>query len=191
MSDDTSKLPVLQKEHPNSRKAKRKAKEEQRDTKLKMERKLHRVLKQAPLVDMVKWFRDSIIALGINETNIRIVTQEELFVLSVNYCCRKDVECDDIDDKIKKMLHTTSSIQNKRDRILEEISNMRKALIGGVDIPDLLDLDNIKFILTVRDIYVTIKQSLKLRTVKYAMKDTLPLTTGVELAIKKFERKFD
>ncbi|GAB1227482.1 hypothetical protein ENUP19_0340G0068 [Entamoeba nuttalli] len=156
-----------------------------------MERKLHRVLKQAPLVDMVKWFRDSIIALGINETNIRIVTQEELFVLSVNYCCRKDVECDDIDDKIKKMLHTTSSIQNKRDRILEEISNMRKALIGGVDIPDLLDLDNIKFILTVRDIYVTIKQSLKLRTVKYAMKDTLPLTTGVELAIKKFERKFD
>ena len=188
--DEGKKLPVLQKEHPNSRKTKRKVKEDNRDAKIRMGKKMHKQTKEQPLVDMVKWFREQLIAYGITIANPRICTPDEYFCICCDWACRKDAELDEINEKLKVMLHATSSVKNKRDRIDEEIKAIKSEFVGGMNVPDLLDLENIKFILTVKDIYITIRQFLKMRSVKYAEKDVVPQTDAVKLAIIRFERKY-
>ena len=187
--DDGKKLPVLQKEHPNSRKTKRKMKEESRDAKLRMGKKMHKQTKEQPMIDMVKFFREELVKVGITIENPRICTPEEFFMICVEWSCRKDAELKEINEKLSQMLHPTSSVKNKRDRLVDEIKMMKNEFVGGMNVPDLTDLENIKFILTVKDIYITIKQLLKLKTVKYANKDSLPQSDLVQCAIIKFEEK--
>ena len=187
--EDSKKLPILQKEHPNSRKTKRKYKEESRDAKLRMGKKMHKQTKEQPLIDMVKFFREQLIANGITASAPRICTPEEFFIICVEWVCRKDAELKEVNEKLKTMLHPTSSVKNKRDRLIEEVKLLKNEFIGGMNIPDLSDLENVKFILTVKDIYITIKQFLKLKTVKYADKESIPVTDGVQCAVLKFEEK--
>ena len=188
-ADDNKKLPILQKEHPNSRKTKRKYKEESRDAKLRMGKKMHKQTKEQPMIDMVKFFRDELIKLGISTVNPRICTPEEFFVICVEWTCRKDAELKEVNEKLSQMLHPTSSVKNKRDRLIDEIKMIKNEFIGGMNIPDLSDLENVKFILNVKDIYITIKQMLKLKTVKYADKDSISQNDCVQCAIIKFEEK--
>ena len=95
----------------------------------------------------------------------------------------------EVNEKLNQMLHPTSSVKNKRDRLIDEIKMIKNEFIGGMNIPDVSDLENVKFILNVKDIYITIKQMLKLKTVKFADKDGLPQSDVVQCAILKFEDK--
>ncbi|KAL7721996.1 Uncharacterized protein QTN25_000774 [Entamoeba marina] len=183
MSD---KLPVLQKDHPYSRKVCRKEKDKKRDEKIRKTKKLHKSIKEEPLVEFVMWCKDQVIKCGVTLSNIRALTNEEIFYIAVEWVCRNDDQLIDINEKLSKMCHPTTTLKNKKYCVQEELKASRRQFRDGLEMPDLTDVENVKKLLTVKSLYISIKQSIQMKNFKLSMKDSMIPTEVIDVALKKF-----